>query len=304
MRIPQQTISRNLADILRGTQTDLARKQIQISSGKKNMARSDDPIETAAAADLKDDMAARDRWRENVEYGTYWNQITGGKLDIVNDVVQNIQSKVILARNGTHPPEYQRDIAREVNNALEDLFALANSTSDGVPMFAGTATGQSPFEATRDADGNITAVTYQGNGSSRQVQVDEQAQLEVGLPGGGADGFFMATAAGIDLFDSLVTLRDELAGGDQPSSTSMDQINAVADHVIQKLVGNGVKQGRMEDLAARFTTDDVNAQSRLSDLEDVDVAEAAMELGELQASYEASLQIASRINRLSLMDYI
>ncbi|RMD79827.1 MAG: flagellar hook-associated protein 3, partial [Lentisphaerae bacterium] len=52
----------------------------------------------------------------------------------------------------------------------------------------------------------------------------------------------------------------------------------------------------------RFDEQKIHLTEVVSNIEDIDVAEAAVEMSQLQASYQATIQLAARINSLSLMN--
>ncbi len=303
MRIAHSTLVDQVRYAIANNSSDLMQKQIEIASGKAFTRRSQDSVSAVQAANLEMIQNRSDQWESNIDHGVFWSQVTGVKLDNLNDIMHRMREITTAASNGTHPASYREDLAEEVNNALEDILDLANTELDGVPLFAGTATGQAPFTATR-TDGEISAVTYNGNGTNRQIQISDNATDSYGMAGGGTDGAFIASDDSIDLFQALIDFRDELRTGTVPVDTTTSAVSGAADHVIDKIVTNGLKQKRFQNLSDKMINMEEVSRNRISQLKDIDLAEAATELSQLQASYQASLQMAARINQISLMNYL
>jgi flagellin-like hook-associated protein FlgL len=76
------------------------------------------------------------------------------------------------------------------------------------------------------------------------------------------------------------------------------------DNVIERVVDSGSNQSKFENLTASVGAIGTAAEKRLSKLEDIDVAKAATDLSTVEASLQASLQLATKITDLSIVNYI
>ncbi|MCJ8329459.1 MAG: hypothetical protein HRT89_18305 [Lentisphaeria bacterium] len=282
----------------------LARKQMQIASGQNYIRRSDDTASSARAESLEQEITQNRQYDRNIDIASNWATISDAHMTNVIDIMQRIKELSTEANNGVNPPEVRKNLAIEVDQLLEDLYRISNSTIDGVPIFAGTDTSQDAFLAARDASGQITSIAYQGDDGNRTVKTGEVTTAAYNLRGGGTDGLFVSSNDGVDLFSSLITLRDELASGDIPQDTTFQAIDDSLDHAISKMIKNGLLQKRFNSLGSQNLNIEIENYSLLSSLKDLDIAQAVTELSYLQTSYQASLQIAARINQLSMVNYI
>ncbi|OVE77391.1 flagellar hook-associated protein 3 [bacterium F16] len=304
MRIAHTTLVDNLAQAVKDQKSLLAQSQIQIASGQRNLRRSDDTAAAREISTLENDQTQETQYQKNIDHAVFWSQVTDGKLDNLNSLAQRIQELSVAARNGTQPDSYRKDLAEEANNILEDIYNLANTTVDGVPIFGGTDTANAPFTATRDAAGDITAVTFNANNLLRKVQIGATATAEYGVAGGGADGVFESTDKATNLFTTIANLRDVLRTGEVPDDPTAQAVEVATDNVIDKVVDNGLKQKRFQGLAEKFLDVEMERRNRISQLKDVDIAQAAIELSQMQASYQASLQVAARIGSMNIMNFL
>jgi flagellar hook-associated protein 3 FlgL len=101
--------------------------------------------------------------------------------------------------------------------------------------------------------------------------------------------------------------------------TEQDQLRRVSQQRFNNLLGLldshsavvmreqtdlGSRMSRLELIEARLEEDRINYKKLLSDNEDVDYTEAAMEMRLAETVYQAALQVGARIMQLSLADYI
>jgi flagellin-like hook-associated protein FlgL len=172
----------------------------------------------------------------------------------------------------------------------------------------------SAFTSTRDSNGEIITVTYNGSANRRQMQAFENATtIKYGTIGDqlvnfASKEFDPATSTWVDvnvnLFDSLIRLRDDLQKGVISDELYLERISRSVNNVINRDVENAVSQ---TNIASLLKTTNSNYESnlvRLSGLEDVDVAAAISELNEMEAALTASLQMIPRMNNLRLIDFI
>ena len=118
----------------------------------------------------------------------------------------------------------------------------------------------------------------------------------------------------MDIFQNLINIRDALADGELPEDvendgtghcyTPLSDLQYNLDHVIQKYVETGVQAKGFDAMKTDLTNMELVFKTQISKLGDTDIASAATELSQLQASYQASLQITAKVNDLSLLNYI
>ncbi|MCZ7626147.1 MAG: hypothetical protein M5R38_10425 [Candidatus Methylomirabilis sp.] len=87
--------------------------------------------------------------------------------------------------DGTLTLSDRQNLATQVNQKLERLLSDGNARSIDGRLFGGTQTTVAPFTATRDVNGDITAVTANPLGIAGQVNTEVPGGLRmvVNVPG-------------------------------------------------------------------------------------------------------------------------
>lgn len=283
----------------------LSRLQIAIASGVQYNRRSDNPSATSAASALERSAAANTQWQANVDHVLGWTRVTEGRLTEIVDLMHRADELAVQAGDGTATAADRLRIANEVDAILESLVTVSNARYQGVYLFGGTYSDQPPIQVTRDASGIITAIAPAvPDIPERTAQVDDDTVWGYGATAAGDGGVFLDTVSGNDLFQSVLHVRDTLAAGNVLSDAGKQDVEAGRDHAIARLVGIGIDQQRYESLANRHDLAEVDLTDRLSDVRDLDLARALTELSQLEATYQASLQMAARMNQLKFSDFI
>jgi flagellin-like hook-associated protein FlgL len=114
-----------------------------------------------------------------------------------------------------------------------------------------------------------------------------------------------------DLFSMLINARDVLLGERETGAAvqtalarSLETLDEVWTGITQHMTAAGGRlaaldslQGSVEDMISRH-------EARRATLQDVDVAEVAIELTRVQTFYEMTLAATARYMNLSLLDYL
>ncbi len=164
---------------LQDTQSSVANLENQISSGKRISKPSDDPVGAAETLDLSHVNNANTQYQRNIDAA---NTRLGAETNAVSsatDLLQRVHTLVLEANNGSQTPATRKDIAAEVNQRLQQLVQLGNSTdSNGGYIFAGTRTQTQPFELASNG-----TVSYAGDNGQRLAAVAPQTQIATGDSG-------------------------------------------------------------------------------------------------------------------------
>jgi flagellar hook-associated protein 3 FlgL len=169
-------------------------------------------------------------------------------------------------------------------------------------MFSGDQTGTAPF--TRDA--SYTA-TYHGDAGSFRIPIADG--VEVTIDADGRNYFQDGVNGGVDIFDEM---RDLITGLENSNTTAgTAQIQATIDpltdahvQIMNKRSEYGPKLARLQATREHWTNLKSAVQDAIGRDEDVDVAQAIIELKNLQVAYESTLAAASQITQSSLVNFL
>lgn len=197
MRISTKTIFETGSAKMSELQASLVKTQSQISSGKRILSPSDDPVGAARALDVSQAMAQNDQYainRQNIRDSLAQEDSTLGS---VSQLLQDFKSLVVRAGNGVLDDTQRGFIATEMQGKMDDLLAYANAQdSSGNYIFAGYKSNAAPF-----AKSGLGA-TYYGDQGTRDLDVGMSRTLAQGDPGSAVfegmrtgNGYFVTSPA-------------------------------------------------------------------------------------------------------------
>lgn len=193
-------------------QAALDHTQRQISSGRRILVPSDDPIASARALDFRESLARLEQFDRNA--GIARNRLSHEEtaLGSVNNVLQRVRELALQANNATQSNETRSLIAVEMREQLDNLVQIANQKDgSGRYMFSGNTDGVQPV--TRSGSN----YAYNGDQGQRFVQIGEGRQVADG--DSGSDVFFRIRA-GNGVFTSTPQAANSGAGILGPGSVT------------------------------------------------------------------------------------
>jgi flagellar hook-associated protein 3 FlgL len=229
MRVSDQTMNHMLTNYILNNRDAAYEIQKQIASGKKIDSASDNPNDYDTINRLSNSQSEVLQYQRNATQLMSELLTIDGSLQKVSGLLEDVSNLIVRASNGTIPPSDRKTMGEEVDQMLEDLVTMANSNPDGRYIFAGLRTDTPPYEVTRDAEGRITSVTYQGNAEVRQVEVGKGAYVTANLPGSDTTGGGVFESNDTDLFTDLIQLRDRLLAGENPVDPETFTADAATD---------------------------------------------------------------------------
>jgi len=141
---------------------------------------------------------------------------------------------------------------------------------------------------------------YRGNDSIFSVKIGKEDTVEINIPG---KELFMNP--GGDVFMTLMRLERALLDNDQQGiQNALADIENSSKTVMNKLAKVGAIANRLDNTKAIIRRSDVDVKERVSNIEDLDYADAYTQLKNQQTIYEASLQSTALITSMSLIDFI
>src|SRR5260370_23006256 len=106
-------------------------------------------------------------------------------------------------------------------------------------------------------------------------------------------------------FDALTTLANGLTANDTTViQGSLDKLDSATDSVLNARAQVGAKVNRLESLQGTLQSVKVNLSGLLSNVKDVDMAEAITNFSMAQTVYQASLKASAQTLQPSLLDYL
>lgn len=290
MNMVLQDINRNLRA--------LSRTMDQMASGKKVSRPSDGPITVAQALSFRSVIAEQEQHVKNMQDGVAWVDVSESALANATEVLQRARELAIYGASDTLPQESRNALAEEVDQLIDELVQIANSTCGGRYVFGGTKTTDRPF--VKDSEGG--SVSYRGDEHYISYEVSPGVTVEVNIPG---EQVFRVDGGTSQLFGTLIKLRDVLkTGSSQEIGSVLGDLSADIDHILEQRAVFGAKSNRLRLAIDRTTQAKIEMTALMSRVEDVDMAEVAMYFHIQQAAYQAALMTGARILQPSLLDFL
>jgi flagellar hook-associated protein 3 FlgL len=287
-------------------QSRLSKTQLQLATGKRILTPSDDPAGATKTLDLQRYLETNKQFLSNMGFARARLETQETALASVTDLLQRANELAIQGNNATTSQASRDGIAAEVDQLLEQMLALANTRdSNGEYLFGGLRRDATGFPNPDDglfyspSDGQFT---YQGTVERRNLQVSEDRRLADADTG--QDIFMGAMPDGSDsafgvLYEFAVDLR---SGADL--SGSIADIGTAMERVLEIRARGGARLNALDDLENINADLAVTLEAELSEVKDLDYAEAVSRMNRQLLAFQASQQSYARLSQLSLFNYL
>ena len=290
-------------------QKSLSTIQAQLAEGKKIVKPSDEPDRAGAILRIKSMVDRQERHQDALIAAKNRLQSEEAVLKNSTGLITRIKELALTASNDSYDESNREVIAIEIDGMAEQLLSLANArdTQDNY-LFGGSKVRVQPFQ--KNADGRIV---YVGDETRFRIAVGDHR--DINLNRSGTDVFGpLARQTGdpeapvttaVSLFESLQDLTSAIRTGNH------DQMNrgiGELDKMMNRLtftiseVGTDLHVADMQTEVVEETQ--IQLKSVLSNVEDLDYAEAVTRMQKQMMSLEAAQRSFAQISQLNLFDYI
>jgi len=279
--------------VTRSMQANLARMaelQEQGTSGRRLVRASTDPSSAADALLVRNQLATEKQYERNIANGEGWLATIDSTLGTVTDIVQRVRDLVIQGASDTTSADGREAIAVEIDELRTELLRQSNTTYLGRTVFAGTSDEGVAFRDDYTFTGTAGATVERRIGIDSTVQVDAD----------GAAVFGQGPGSVFALLDTVVAdLRTGTNVGNHLAAVDSRLSAVLTQHTVA-----GARQSQLERATDTNSGNQVSLEARRAGIEDVDIAEIAIDLQLKQVAYQATLSIGANILQPTLMDFL
>ncbi|MBL4712518.1 MAG: flagellar hook-associated protein FlgL [Gammaproteobacteria bacterium] len=300
MRLSSTQIYQQAVTAMLNNQSKLAKTQLQLATGKQILAPSDDPAASIQILNLNQVIATTNQYQRNADFAEARLVNEETVLTGVGDILQRIRELSVYANNDALNSADRKVVAVEVREHLNALIQLANNKdANGEYLFAGFKTDTQPF--TDDGVGNFT---YEGDQGQRNIQIGSSRYVAVGDTG--ADVFMQVddgVGGNASMFDAVYDFITDLETN-TPSSNTITRIDSAITVVSNTRSAIG---SRINTIEGQKNTNDsftLLLEDNRSSLQDLDYTEAISRFEQQLLALQASQQTFSRLEGLSLFNYL
>ncbi len=295
MRVTNAMMMKTLTDGIGSVSERLMRNQEMLSSGKKVNRPSDDPVTMGNVMEHKDVIKGLTQYVRNIDYATEQLGHAESAMSKVTETLTRLKELAIATASDTVSESGRLNTSYEVELLRDELVSTANTNVNDKYIFSGFLTRTEPFDAT----GN-----YLADSNERVLNVAPGTRFVHGLPG---DRVFSGAgiSGGTDIFavvdDFLTALQTDDAEAVRTAVGTLDDA--------MRQVGDSVSEigARLTSLGVqRRSTEEFELQTRtlLSNLEDSDFTEVAVDLTRQQTSLEALQMTTAKFTNMNIFNFI
>lgn len=304
MRITFGMMTGNAVSNLMTTSARLVEAQNQVTSGKRISKPSDDVSGTGLALNLRESVSALKQYQRNGNTASSQLKVAGSYLDNIVSSIQSVRQLTLQAANSTLTAEARANIAFQLDQINETLVSTANAQYNGKYIFAGSKSDAPPITA--NTIPNSIPYVYNGDSTDFNIQIAPWASVTTNINGNKIFNMGGMSITGTsDLFDTIKQLRSDIVSGDVHAiSQKVTDITSHLNNVTALRSQAGAKLNRVES-TGNMVLDSQNVfEDLLSKTEDVDLAQAVINLQTRQNVYQAAISATGKILALSLTDYM
>ncbi len=299
MRIATTQYQSTMNQALQMNQTRLSELTQKMANGKRIAVASDDPVDSVRLSRLDREESTIKQYRGNIEAIKLRMSKNEGYLqNMVNDMISG-RDLLVWSADGSNAPD---DLAAMISplTALRDSLLYNSNTIDqeGRYIFSGTMTATAPLKYD-PALPLGSRYTYEGN-TSQQLVVVGNGITQVGnenLKG------MEALLNKLDVTIATISVPGVNVNDPATRANITAGLNAFDDGInllSGKIAVLGGSQNILKTLDANHANVSLSNKMAITDIGQLDMAEAATSLNGYQTALQASYKAYSKIGALSL----
>jgi flagellar hook-associated protein 3 FlgL len=303
MRIATSQYQAMMNSSLQKNQARITELTEQMANGNRIQVPSDDPVDSVRISRLKREEAAIGQYRDNIAAVKQRMSKNEGYLsNMVNDMNSG-RDLLVWASDGSNAPDDLNAMVTSLTALRDSLMYTANSRDqEGRTIFAGTATATAPIAYNASAAVG-SRYTYAGNTNEQTVVV-----------GNGITQVANQNLNGLEkllnqLDQSIATLSVPGVSPNDPAvrtiiSNNLDGFDAGLNLLSGKIAVLGGQQNILKTIDANHENVSLSNQMAITEIGQLDVGAAAIELSGYSTALQASYKAYSKIGNLSLFSQL
>ena len=136
----------------------MARFQQELSSGSRLNTLFDDPAAGERSLSLRSELRNIEQFQKNIDDGTGWLELSEATLSELETLFVEARGLAVQGASDTYDAQMRGSLAEQIDQFLEHAVSLSESRYRGRYIFAGTQTGDPPYDGSRDTQGKILSI--------------------------------------------------------------------------------------------------------------------------------------------------
>ncbi|MBB3329913.1 flagellin-like hook-associated protein FlgL [Halomonas campaniensis] len=305
MRISTVTMYEQSVNSMNRQQGEFMKVGQQIATGRRVVNPSDDPQAASRAVGVSQAKAVTQQFADARVSARNSLSQSESVLNSVSDAITSAKTLMVQAASDTLSDVDRQSVASELRGIYETLIGQANATDgNGRYLFGGFNDDAPPFQKNETTG----AIEYQGDLNVREQRIDASRLLPVvdhgqtifrHGPGGDATDLFQTMETALEALENPrgPDFRDDI-------NSVMRELDNSLDNVLTVRASVGARLNELDVVDAVGGNRMLNYEQTLSDLVDLDYAEAISEYSLRQVGLQAAQKAFVDIKGLSLFDYL
>jgi flagellar hook-associated protein 3 FlgL len=197
-----------------------------------------------------------------------------------------------------------QNIGTEMQSLVTQLTSIVNQKgSDGNYLFGGTSN-----VAPISSSGTYNSGT---NGNTTTIDVQEGNPVQVTIAAGSSgppavDGFLYDSASGTDVLSALTQAVSDLNSGNVTAlqGTDMTAVNNALNLLSSYVGSTAAGMSAVSTATTQLSQQTTSEETTINDLVQTNLPTASVQLQQLEMQYQASLEAATRVMNLSILNYM
>jgi flagellar hook-associated protein 3 FlgL len=289
---------------------NLQQSQTQVSSGKVADTYAGIGGKTAALEGARAVVQKSQAYQDNTQLALTQTDLQDTQLTTLSSLASQLQSAVTSASGNSDGT----NLMNTADGIFQQAASILNSTdSNGNYIYGGSATDKPPFTATQLSDLASPATVdtfFQNNSTKKTVQVGDGQTETIGVLASDIGTNLMTSLqalydlavapTGSDTFSGQLTstqttdLTNQVLPSANTATTDLNYVTAINGDTYTSLQSSITNQQTINTLYTGF----------VSNIEDVDMAQALTNLSSDQTALQAVLTVTSKLNDMSLLNYL
>jgi flagellar hook-associated protein 3 FlgL len=292
-RLKYETYKTNLASIKQNMNT----VQEKIAAQKKILHPSDNPVAFAKDVEIEAEKSQNSQYKSNLDQLNMVGSMYETSFNTVHDLLTKAKEIAVSMASDTADANMRTASSEEIKGIMEQLVSIGNTKTGNTYIFGGKKANAAPFTLNQ----GDYSVTFSGSADVSSVYINRGETEKMGMSG--ATAFYRAD--GTSIFSALKELKNALETNNQTAiQVSVDGVENSLQLAENNIAYVGAYTGKMTSLMDTNATKENTLTQSASDLMDADMAQLVSELNMLSDAYQSSLYSMSKIQSLSILDYL
>ncbi len=320
MRISSQTMSSLATGSTSSAYDRYAKILAKITSNKNFTKMSENVPEAKKLIKIKDQLAQMDEYQSNIKAATSEMGLAYDVMGDLTDEVSQINTLVLDAANATTTPTTAKAMATEIKERVSTIVDLMNTKYMNNYIFSGSNV-QTPAYSVDDKTGEVIYNGTTKDNGERLLTIAEDTTFKYNITG---DKIFdkvtlydktvdntgkeVTVARETDFFTEMQDL-DKLLNADTIDQNAIREklnvIDAVSKNIVRQTGDISAKVAKLDAASSINTTTITNLTEKKTNIEEIDITQAATDLANAQNALQASYILSSTIlGGKTLLDYL